>query len=105
MVVGDEAGGTHTIVRRVKTVRGEVRFRMTLDPRFDYGRAGRTVSVKEGEVLFVSTGPDKTALRLRTRDTVNRLAAEETLGPEVSIARRESCSERGAHGCTRRIGQ
>jgi GH15 family glucan-1,4-alpha-glucosidase len=31
-------GHAHDLVRRAKTVRGEVRFRMVCDPRFDYGR-------------------------------------------------------------------
>ena len=57
---------THDIVRRAKTVRGEVRFRMICDPRFDYARAEREVRKKDGEVLFISKGPDGVALRLRT---------------------------------------
>ncbi|MGE0821197.1 MAG: glycoside hydrolase family 15 protein [Candidatus Binatia bacterium] len=55
----------HNIVRRAKTIRGEVRFRMVCAPRFDYGRALHTVEQREGEVLFVSQGHDRTALRLR----------------------------------------
>lgn len=37
----------HTVLRRVKTVRGEVRFRLLCDPRFDYGRAQHEV---EGQI-------------------------------------------------------
>jgi len=65
MPVGDTRQA-HTLVRRAKTVRGEVCFRMYCAPRFDYGRAQHRVEQKDGEVLFVSTGQDKTALRLRT---------------------------------------
>jgi GH15 family glucan-1,4-alpha-glucosidase len=61
-----ERGHAHDIVRRAKTVRGEVRFRMTCAPRFDYGRATHRVERREGEVLFFSEGADRTALRLRT---------------------------------------
>jgi GH15 family glucan-1,4-alpha-glucosidase len=57
---------THELVRRAKTVRGEVRFRMLCAPRFDYGRAEHRVETHEGEVLFVSQGNDRTVLRLRT---------------------------------------
>jgi GH15 family glucan-1,4-alpha-glucosidase len=61
-----EDAAVHALVRRVKTVRGDVRFRLNCAPRFDYGRADHTVETKNGEVLFVSRGPDKTVLRLRT---------------------------------------
>jgi GH15 family glucan-1,4-alpha-glucosidase len=54
------------LVRRVKTVRGEVRFRMTCQPRFDYARAAHEARVSPGEVLFESKGADGIALRLRT---------------------------------------
>ena len=57
---------THELVRRVKTVRGEVRFRVLCAPRFDYGRAAHRVETHEGEVLFMSQGNDRTVLRLRT---------------------------------------
>jgi len=59
-------GHAHTLIRRAKTVRGEVRFRMVCDPRFDYARANHKVERSDGQVLFVSEGPDATALRLRT---------------------------------------
>jgi len=39
----DADGQAHTVVRRAKTVRGEVRFQMRCDPRFD-SRWGRTSS-------------------------------------------------------------
>ncbi|MDH3603180.1 MAG: glycoside hydrolase family 15 protein [Candidatus Tectomicrobia bacterium] len=64
----EEAGDAlaHNLVRRAKTVRGEVHFRMICEPRFDYARAHHRVEQRPGEVVFVSQGPDKTALRLRT---------------------------------------
>ena len=52
------------IVRRVKTVRGEIRFRMRCAPRFDYGRAQHTVERVEGGVVF--TAGDGLRLRLST---------------------------------------
>lgn len=56
----------HRLIRRAKTIRGEVRFRMQCAPRFDYGRASHRVEVKDGEVLFLSQGRDGTVLRLCT---------------------------------------
>ncbi|HEV2310476.1 MAG TPA: glycoside hydrolase family 15 protein, partial [Acidimicrobiia bacterium] len=54
------------LVRRVKCVRRSMTFNVVFDPRFDYGRADRTVQQGEGEVVYTSTGPDATAVRLRT---------------------------------------
>jgi len=62
----DETGLAHAVVRRVRTVRGEIRFRVLCDPRFDYGRAEREVERRSGEILFRSRGSDGTALRLET---------------------------------------
>jgi GH15 family glucan-1,4-alpha-glucosidase len=85
-----ERGHAHDIVRRAKTVRGEVRFRMTCAPRFDYARAAHRVEKKDGEVLFVSEGPDRTALRLRTGVPVEihegAAVAEFTLGAGQTAA-------------------
>ena len=53
------------LVRRAKTVRGEVLYKMTCRPRFDYARAGHRIErAGEREVVFISEGRDKTALRL-----------------------------------------
>ncbi|HET7624735.1 MAG TPA: glycoside hydrolase family 15 protein [Verrucomicrobiae bacterium] len=61
-----EMGHAHDLVRRAKTIRGEVRYRMICNPRFDYGRAEHRVEHKKNEVLFISKGEDKTVLRLRS---------------------------------------
>jgi GH15 family glucan-1,4-alpha-glucosidase len=60
-----EVGLCHAVLRRVRGVRGDLRFRMRCDPRFDYGRAERAVESSGREVVFRSRGPDGTALRLR----------------------------------------
>jgi GH15 family glucan-1,4-alpha-glucosidase len=55
----------HELVRRAKTVRGEVCYKMVCQPRFNYGRSEHRVEkVNAREVLFISNGRDKTALRL-----------------------------------------
>ena len=66
MPVGASERASQCIVRRAKTVRGEVRFRMVCDPRFDYARAEHKVEQRDGEVVFRSEGADGTVLRLRT---------------------------------------
>src|SRR6266481_8103607 len=59
-------GHAHNVVRRAKTIRGDIRFRMICDPRFDYGRAKHRVQKKKHEVIFISEGADKSVLRLRS---------------------------------------
>ena len=58
----------HDIVRRAKTVRGEVCFRMVCAPRFGYGRAEHRIESHENEVIFYTDGQNQSsqlALRLR----------------------------------------
>jgi GH15 family glucan-1,4-alpha-glucosidase len=62
----DISEGAHRLVRRVKAVRGEIPFRMICAPRFDYARASHSVTLTSDGALFVSEGPDRCALRLRT---------------------------------------
>ncbi len=53
------------LVRRVTTVRGEVKFIMKCMPRFNYGRSRHSIEVvSDTEVIFTSEGEDKTTLRL-----------------------------------------
>src|SRR5215813_1753019 len=63
-----DAGQAHALVRRAKTVRGEVRFQMRCDPRFDYARATHTAERRsDTEVLFVGrSGDSELMLRLRS---------------------------------------
>ncbi|HWX21312.1 MAG TPA: glycoside hydrolase family 15 protein [Candidatus Binatia bacterium] len=61
-----ELGHAHDLVRRAKTIRGELPYRMVCAPRFDYGRAGHRIEKKKHEVLFISRGEDKTVLRLHS---------------------------------------
>jgi GH15 family glucan-1,4-alpha-glucosidase len=55
----------HEIVRRAKTIRGEITFRMTCKPAFDYGRAHHRVEQRDGQVLFVPESSNTPSLRLR----------------------------------------
>ena len=86
----DGHGHAHNLVRRVKTVRGEITFRMVCQPRFDYGRATHRVMQTYDGILFVSDGPDKTALRLCTEVPVRiedgAAVAEFTLRSNQSVS-------------------
>jgi GH15 family glucan-1,4-alpha-glucosidase len=84
------------LVRRVKCVRRSVRFDLVFDPRFDYGRADRTVEVRDGEVIYASTGDDGTAVRLRTpvpvtvdRQGTARASFELSAGEKVAFVLEE----------------
>ena len=85
-----DAGPAHNVVRRVKTVRGEVRFQMRCDPRFDYARAPHTAERHgDREVLFRGrSGPGELVLRLRSsvpmRLENGAALAEFTLGADAS---------------------
>jgi GH15 family glucan-1,4-alpha-glucosidase len=53
------------LIRRVTTVRGKVRYKLTCSPRFNYARSPHSVEVRsDHEILFVSKGEDGTVLRL-----------------------------------------
>ena len=86
----EDAGLAHNLVRRAKTVRGEVRFQMRCDPRFDYGRATHTVERRsDTEVLFIGrSGDGELVLRLRSsvpmRVENGAAMAEFTLGADAS---------------------
>lgn len=65
----EETGWAHNLVRRVKTVRGRLRYRMVCHPRFDYGRASHRIhrngDEPERTVVFESQGAGGMALILR----------------------------------------
>ncbi len=64
MPVG-EGEHAHDLVRRVKSVRGEISFRMICQPRFDYARCDHKIEQKDGQVIFIPEKEDLPALRLR----------------------------------------
>jgi GH15 family glucan-1,4-alpha-glucosidase len=61
-----ELGHAHDLVRRAKTVRGDLPFRMEFNPHFNYGRSAHQVEQRPDHLLFTSEGPDGTVLRLRS---------------------------------------
>ena len=62
----EHLGHHHNLVRRVKVVRGEIKFRMVCAPKFDYGRAGHTIEKKPGRVYFVPDRKDLPTLLFRS---------------------------------------
>jgi GH15 family glucan-1,4-alpha-glucosidase len=68
-VVSEEERSEYArIVRRAKCIRGEVRFQMLCEPRFDYARAAHQIKfVSETEVLFIPNDSRFAALRLHAQ--------------------------------------
>lgn len=72
----EETSYEHNLVRRVKVIKGDVRFRVVCRPRFDYARVKHDVEVYEGgkELIFTpKDGPGhdfrlKSSVPLRTQD-------------------------------------
>lgn len=54
------------LVRRVKAVRGTIKFRMVCQPAFDYATAGPKITRQGGSLLFQSQNQDGLVLRLRS---------------------------------------
>lgn len=84
MPVEEVGGRCHTLVRRARTVRGQVTYRLLCAPRFDYARARHRAEQTDEGVVFTSEGNDGTALRLRGRVPMRLVdgdaVAEFTLG-------------------------
>jgi len=84
----ESVSGVHAVVRRAKTVRGEVRFRMVCQPCFNYARSTHTVERTSDGMLFVSAGTPQMALRLRAsvplREEAGAAVAEFTLRADES---------------------
>jgi len=83
-------GHNHNLIRRVKAVRGKLRFRMICAPKFDYGRAKHKVEKSHGEVIFIPQGAHLPSLRLRStvplRVVNGEVLAEFDLRAEESVS-------------------
>jgi len=88
----EDAGVAHHLVRRAKTVRGELRFVMRCDPRFDYARATHTVERRgDTELLFVGRAGAR-ELVLRLRSSVPMQIADGTAVAEFTLSADQSAS-------------
>lgn len=63
----EHLGHSHSLIRRIKAVRGEIKFRMVFAPKFNYDRTRHTIEKKSPhEFIFIPGGKNLPALRLRT---------------------------------------
>jgi GH15 family glucan-1,4-alpha-glucosidase len=54
------ATGRHRLIRNIRVVRGVMRFKIELQPRFGYGRQPHTLEVSDDGVVFTSEGLELT---------------------------------------------
>ncbi|HKV44301.1 MAG TPA: glycoside hydrolase family 15 protein [bacterium] len=62
----EETGRAHALIRRAKTVRGEIQYRVVCAPRFDYARTPHRTESRGADILFVPEGGTQPTLRLRS---------------------------------------
>lgn len=62
----DEERHAHTLVRRAKSVRGEIKFQIHFDPRFDYGRSSYKIQRADKELFFIPEGFGLPTIRLQS---------------------------------------
>lgn len=69
MHVGETGGGS-ILIRRVMSIRGNIKYMMHCRPRFNYARSKHKTELNGKEVVFRSLGDDKLAIRLKSSITL-----------------------------------
>ncbi|MBF9253707.1 glycoside hydrolase family 15 protein [Pontibacter sp. 172403-2] len=60
-----------TVVRMIRVIKGQIKFNMTLKPRFNYARDAHELTREGDALLFTGKGPHKVQFRLITNQEVN----------------------------------
>ncbi len=84
-----ETADCQRLVRRVKAVRHECRFRMRCAPRFDYGRAAHTVTLEGKSAVFA---PENGGQRLRLLSTKPLSIEDGAVVAEFSLKENETAA-------------
>lgn len=99
----EETEGRFVLIRKLKIIKGRHRFRITLAPRFNYGRDGFAVADEKGALTIRSVGNDNVVLRLISntefRHDHDRLVVEINLvtRDEVTIVLTDGDEEKPLH--------
>jgi GH15 family glucan-1,4-alpha-glucosidase len=56
----------HNLVRRVRSIRGNLKFKLECKPRFNYGLSKHHAELKKNDVTFYSEGEDKLVVKLKS---------------------------------------
>lgn len=83
-------GNRHNLVRRVKMIRGQARFRMVFNPKFDYGRSNHRIERKAQEAIIIPDNKHQPPLRLRS--TVPLKVQDDALVAEFTIKKDDVAS-------------
>jgi GH15 family glucan-1,4-alpha-glucosidase len=97
-------GHSHSVIRRVKVIRGEIKFRVEFAPKFDYARTSHKIEKKNPhEFIFIPAKKNLPSLRLRNSVPVKiengevvaefKLRAEQTASFVLEQADGDSPSE------------
>jgi pentatricopeptide repeat protein len=88
----------HRLVRHLRVARGTMRFKLELQPRFDYGRAQHSCDVTADGAVFRTAGGMALTLHTAGRDTASDKAEVQRVGDGLSatFTMREGDSGRGA---------
>jgi GH15 family glucan-1,4-alpha-glucosidase len=88
-IAGATATDRHRLVRQLRVVRGTMRFRIDLQPRFDYGRKPHKLEVTDDGVVFESDGVELTVHSVAAPDATleNQGIALERHGDGLSWTR------------------
>jgi len=54
------------LIRRIQSIKGEIKFRMKCSPRFNYGRSRHKTYLNHNEIIFESKGAEQLILRLKS---------------------------------------
>ena len=108
-VVEGRATDRHRLVRLVRMVRGTMRFRMEIQPRFDYGRKPHEVHLSEEGALFAA--PRRFGGPLSARGRYLPRARWRRAAPHQDLARRRDrgggdgvCGWSAQGGASARVG-
>jgi GH15 family glucan-1,4-alpha-glucosidase len=79
MPIGADDGEPNEIIRTLTVIRGEIRFKMSCQPRFNYGMCKHTVNIESGCAIFYPSGDScpplalysTTALQQQSEDIVS----------------------------------
>lgn len=73
-MVVDETRLAHTLVRRAKCIRGQIRFHVLFDPKFNYGRSSHKVHRVGEDLFFEPDDKDLPTVRLHSEIPLEPLA-------------------------------
>jgi GH15 family glucan-1,4-alpha-glucosidase len=78
------------LIRRVTTIRGQVKYKMCCQPRFNYGRSEYELEkISQHEFILTSKGDDKTQIRLKSSVTLH--AEHDSITADFTLAPNEMC--------------